>query len=152
MAARKKSTTPRGVVEPRKVSGSKELHTIEADSPVWHPDAQFPPKLPGSEEPVWGGAFLRARPPEGVSDAQIAKVKAGLLAQGAVAVRVLPRPKTKVILTAAGQRIEMDAQGKLTVRELPAREVVTQLVDAANTRNRDALRSLVEKTMAEVSL
>lgn len=104
------------------------------------------------EHPVWDeavevdfvvapGSFVRLRPPPTASDVLIEEVRASALAQGAKAVRVVPKARASVL-------VKSEAQAP----DATAREVVLAMVAEANTKDRPALLALAEKTMAKVKL
>lgn len=87
------------------------------------------------------GAFVRIRSPETMSDEELSKLRAKVIEQGAIAVRVLPRRQAQVLTTP-----------KVDMKTRSIREVIVQMVAESNTTDRAALTEVVEHTMAKVGL
>jgi hypothetical protein len=85
------------------------------------------------------GWFLRVRPTADDSDADIAKYRAVLEAAGAV-VRVLPKPRAKVLVEEAAPVPESKG----------IRETVLAMGAEANTGDKAGLLALLEQTLAVV--
>lgn len=91
------------------------------------------------DERSWVGAIVRINP-AGVGGEIVADVEAMLRKEGAVAVKVMPAPRTTVVLESAKRKAE----------ERPrAREVVLKMVADANSADRERLSDLVEAAMAK---
>ena len=90
------------------------------------------------------GAIVRLKPGPDVPDDVVEAARHRWLDAGAARVVVVPASKGKVLPEEAAARAQAPSR---TVRE-----VVGALVDESNTGDRDALRGLVERTMAEEGL
>lgn len=115
---------PRAVIIPARV-----LFTIKPDDALWRdPLASMPAKQ--------AGAIVCLYPPGNVSDERIAALKATLESNGAK-VRVMPRAASEAIVAKAKGNDDGGADTR-TVRE-----IAMELVDAANTDDREELREVV---------
>lgn len=119
---------------------SRALVTIEATAALWS-------ALRTGETtsfPKVNGAIVRMRPPADATDEEVAGMRALLEARGAERVIALARPK--------GDVLPAKLAAKLATAPRGAREVVLGLVEEANAKDRNKLRELAEKVMAEVGL
>jgi DNA repair exonuclease SbcCD nuclease subunit len=122
------------------------LLTIGESDPIW--------KQVAEGEAIYFGDDLRAtivrlRPPLEAEEIHVELVVHALRTLGVAAVKVLPRP-SKAVLPAF--RTELDEEGEpLQVAKRPY-EVVSELVESANTRDRDALKQLTSEVMAKAGL
>lgn len=89
------------------------------------------------------GAFVRLQPGVEDEDAHVEAVKQALLGMGAIAVRVLPRPRSEPLVEAA--------MAPATRRE-SLREAVQHVLRSAATVDRGALEERVERAAARVGL
>jgi hypothetical protein len=87
------------------------------------------------------GAFVRLEPPAEATDEQVAKVKRYCEANGAVRVSVLPRRRAAQVVAPTEKRPHRKV-----------REVVAELVDAANVEDREGLRTTCETIMSKRNL
>ncbi len=131
------TTTPRrrGVAEVSAipVESRTRLHTFTPVDAIWS-------QVASGEEVRLGdldGAFVRLCPPAEVESETIALLEATMRAAGARAVKVLPSPKKSVF---PGKSATDSRASSKT-----AREVIDHLVDVAVTRDRVALRKLVDE-------
>ena len=90
------------------------------------------------------GAIVRLEPPAELTDVQIDNVRSAFVAAGAVAVRMLPKLSAGQVV--APERTE-DRSSVASVRS-----VVMKMVDEARVTDREAVRSIVEKVLAEEGL
>jgi hypothetical protein len=86
------------------------------------------------------GSIVRLQPPATASDADIARVKEGLIRSGAVRVRVEPR--------AAGEKIVAHVEERPAARAT-VREVVFAMASEARSHNPKALRNELERALSE---
>jgi hypothetical protein len=93
----------------------------------------------------WKGAIVRLAPPAEASPELVAQVKRELLKRGAAAVTVVPATVPGVLV---GQEWP---EPEVTERR-PMREVVLEIANEVNTKDRKALLARIEETMAEVGL
>jgi len=114
------------------VEGAEEMLVIDEKSPIW------------KSKRLGGRAmFVTLKPPPDVSDTVIEELKQRLYAEhGARVVHVVSKQKKATIL-------EPD---KPASRSADLRAVVNELIDEANSINRDTLRVRCEETMAKVGL
>lgn len=128
-------------IEPRvvDVEGARELVTIGPDAPIWKVD------LAGAfrTDDLCAGKIVRLIPPHDATDEQVAGVRAAVAS--AAAVRLMPRRRVAVV-------VEEKAQGMGTSAHRRARDVVLQMVEEANTRDRSALRAFCEQVMARAGM
>jgi DNA repair exonuclease SbcCD nuclease subunit len=94
-------------------------------------------KQPGVKK----GDFVRLKPAEATTEEEIAREKKALEVAGAMGVKVLPKPRSKVVLNDKTHR----APKKTTVRE-----TTLAMVDEANSADKQRLREVVEETLAKV--
>lgn len=120
------------------------VETVEVKEPSWFVTLD-------RDDPVWTAAkvgkwkrgqatFARLRPPVDVPEERLAEVRDGLRAAGAAV--VVERAQRAAVVVTAPEVTPISS----------AREVVTELVEAANTKDRDALRARVEETMSSVGI
>ncbi len=88
------------------------------------------------------GSYVSIHPSADVSIEQIDRMQAAFYENGASAVRVVPARKSCPLVADATPR----------TRGETLREIAIRLVEKANTKNRVALRRLVESTLSEVGL
>jgi hypothetical protein len=86
------------------------------------------------------GAFVRVVPPAYVTDEVLERIVAQVKEFLPRALRIHPRTKSAVLT-------KMEPMPNKTTRE-----IVTEIIDAANTGDRDALRARCEEIMGEVGL
>ncbi len=138
--ARKKNanTVPTGTakVDARSFGDSRLLVTVDSD----HPDWGRLDRLAGVGNVE--GAIVRLRPPFGVSDDDVARMRGHYENAGAARVTVLPRPRAELL---PEKTIEPK---KVT----GARDAVLALVEESNSKDRDALRQACEGIMAKAGL
>lgn len=138
--ARKKDepVVTRGVVKevPRT---ARRLHSVLPGSAVWGQVQRAEVDLGWLFESGFEGAIVRLRPPAGIAPAQVEAVKGAVLKAGALAVKVLPPESAGATLPAAAKPIH----------SVGVRQVVQEMVEQANTRNRDALRAFAEDVMSK---
>lgn len=89
------------------------------------------------------GAFVRLSPPAEATDVMVTTLKRACELAGALAVRALPRERNMVV-------VQDKAKGTGEHRSI--RKTVETMVEEANTKNRDALRTEVQKLLSEVGL
>jgi|TARA_Y100000034_G_scaffold121388_1_gene165532 hypothetical protein len=111
------------------------LHTVQPNDPAW--EGRYEDLIDAS------GAIIRIKPPAGVDPTVVDAVKASFVTRGALAVKVLP-PEP-------GGAVVVKGNAKKPSRK-PPRQLVHELVDAARSRNRSNLHSLVEEVMNEEGL
>jgi hypothetical protein len=113
---------------------AKTFLTIGPEGDDWtgedYPECEFIP-----------ATFVRLRPPPGVTQDYIERMRKGAEKAGAV-VKYLPATEAAVVTDQAAP--VTDAKS--------IRETVSQLVEEARTSDREALSALVESTLAKVSL
>lgn len=120
---------------------SRELFTVLPAHPIWgHQKFALGPK---SVLDRHQGAIIRLDPPDGVEDAVIEKVRAALLEAGVAKVTVLPRRKKDVVPDKAMRKANPAAS---------IRQVVSELVEASSSADKDALKQIVEATMSSAGL
>jgi hypothetical protein len=112
---------------------ARGLLTVRPDHPLWHDD------LASVSVPLYG-AIVCMFPSGEVSDERIAALKAKLEGAGAK-VRVMPRAASEAVVATAKGNIVEGADTR-TVRE-----IAMELVDAANTDDREALRDIVNTAL-----
>jgi ADP-ribosylglycohydrolase len=120
-------------VEQCEIEGARRLVTIGPDDPIWEA---------GSVEP-YRGAIVRIVPAAAMTDEKVDSLRLRI-AQVAAATRVLPRRHAGVV-TEAPRAPERSAHKR-------AREIVGQMVDEANTNDREALRAFCEEVMGRAGL
>lgn len=113
---------------------SRHLADFGPTSAVWEGASAAP------EE----GSIVRVRPPPGTPPEVIARVLDEVEKAGARAIKVVPPSRAMVIPTEKNE-------APRTARA-QARDVVMQLVDEANTQDRDALRGVVDHAMGKAGL
>lgn len=99
------------------------------------------PLRPGEQWDV-RGAILRLKPPRRATREEVQAERERLLQAGAAAVRVVARVPEAVVVNIDNELAP--GQG--------AREVVEQMAEEANTKDRDALRGALERAMARGGL
>jgi hypothetical protein len=114
-----------------------DFFVVEEGHPVW-----IKPIGEVTAADVPRGCFVRVEPPEGASDEVVEHLRKRLELGGAAAVRVMPRRRGAVVPAAALSKL-----GRFGTRE-----VVLQLVEAARTTDRAALREAVEAALAASGL
>lgn len=119
------------------VEGASRVLTVEPGDPCWRGSHEEAAALRRLE---WDKAFVRVRPPAGTGDELVDAVRRAVVAQGAAAVRVMPRGRAVV---AAAKT----ASGRASIRT-----TVEVMVNEATTRDRDALRMVVMTALSEVGL
>lgn len=101
-------------------------------------------EVPGGEfDESFRGAIVRLKPSVLATDEQVEEAKQKLAAAGALAVRVLPRPKRAVL-----PRVEERRESKKT----SSREVVLALVEESNSKDKKALLAFSEAVMGKAGL
>jgi DNA repair exonuclease SbcCD nuclease subunit len=88
-----------------------------------------------------GERFIRLKPGEKTTDADIEKAKSFWSGNGAKGIKVLPRPRSKVVINDE----KRPAAKKTTVRE-----TALAMVEEANSVDKARLRQVVEETLARV--
>lgn len=125
-----------GVAEPLR------LLTIGEDSEVWnYANGPSSKRLLEHLRAHCAGSIVRLRPLANVADDEVERVRLAVAEAGAAKVTVAPRHKAKVVLEPR-QRPGALSPGSM-------REVVLALVGEANVEDREGLRRVVEKLMAE---
>lgn len=130
----RRSIVTRVTIVARKVKDPFELVTIEADDPVWTCN-RIEKAIKHCQ-----AAFVRIRPPADATDDRIEEV-VRCVRLYALVVQVATKPK-------AGVLIESD---KVHAKQT-ARDVVLQLVESANSKDKEVLRTRVEETLGKVGL
>lgn len=95
---------------------------------------------------VEAGEIVRFRLDSEISDAEVAEIREQAIARGAVAVRMLRAQKAAVVVQDAG--VGKEARRKAR----SVREVVAEIVEEANTKDREKLTRSVEESLAAVGL
>ena len=116
---------------------ARPLYTFDSKHPVWKLDTAV-------DCTRIAGAIVRLEPPAELTDVQIDNVRSAFVAAGAVAVRMLPKLSAGQVV--APERTE-DRSSVASVRS-----VVMKMVDEARVTDREAVRSIVEKVLAEEGL
>lgn len=114
---------------------TRRLLTIDTEHPDW---SQLDRRKAVSNVE---GAIVRLRPPHTVSDADVERVRVFYEKVGAARVTVLPRPRVDVVPN--------DVAEKRPEKAIGAREAVLTLIRETNSKDRDLLRELCERVMAE---
>ena len=117
------------------VEGARRLVTLDETEPYW--------KKPGTYVFLnMEGAIVRLKPPADADPGQVEAIREHLAAKGAAKIVYVAPPKKEAVPTPA----------RLEFVGLSPRQVVEKLLEEANTADRDALRGIVEKVMAENGL
>lgn len=93
--------------------------------------------------PPCAGAFVVVKPPADADDAAVEAMRSAVEAAGPRALRVMPRPRGQVVPR---------AKQAATRSRAGLRQVVEELVAAANTKDRPALAAAVEEALAGAGL
>lgn len=115
------------------VPGSRPLVTVPEDAELWDEKLELRPGF--LESP---GSIVRVRPPPDASDSRVEEVRRAIT--GTAALRVMPRRRKQVVV----KRVHAKQRG--------ARAIAMQLVDEANTVDRDALRVVVDEALSGAGL
>jgi hypothetical protein len=118
------------------IADAADFVTIGAGSPI------FARAINPSGVPQLAGKFIRIDPPPDASDEYIEVIRKALLTGGALAVRVMPRPRKLVTPGVATERRERAG----------ARDVVLRMVEESNSRDREKLRATVETVMGKAGI
>jgi len=119
------------------------FRTIASDDPVWRKLAE---SNPGTmvvllEPPTKPPRFVKLLPPASASQDDVSKVREFFESHGADVQVILPR-EAQVVLEQAMPAYE----------DKGIRETVTAMAEESNSRNKPALRTLLESAMVEVGL
>lgn len=114
---------------------NRRLVTIPADHYFWE-EARLGPDV-GIK-----GALVRVYPAAHILDDELDGIKKQLLAYGAVAVRMMPRPKDVNIVKAKMEKLP----------GMSARETVHRMIEESNSADKDTLTSICSQIMDQVGL
>lgn len=141
MVRRIKETAHRWAVSENEVP-ARELVEITADDHTWKVIAEDQPFTVHARVK---GALVKLTPPHTATDAHVDRLRGIMEEAGAVAIRIMPRPKTMVLPSEV--TIETKAPAHRSVRE-----VVMTLLAEANTKDRPRLTGIVEEAMSKAGL
>jgi hypothetical protein len=128
-------------VDVRELEGDRPLVRIAADDQIWQ-TVLLHDAWDSTLDPALKGAIVRIDPPIDCDEAVIDTVQSCCERAGALAVRASPRRRSRTLT-------DQPARQKAHHR---AREVVCELVAAANVEDQAALAAFCETVMARVGL
>jgi hypothetical protein len=120
-----------------KLDGMRELVTIRPTDRMWTDVAPT----------CRAGSIVRLQPPAAASDADVQRVREGLVRAGAERVRVEPRATGEKVVASPFEDLAYEWNPKHPRRAI--RETVMSMADEARTHNRQALRAELERALSE---